>query len=348
MRSVEVVLPNDIDDPATPSGGNTYDRRVCDELAAAGWTVRERAVPGGWPWPTPAERAGLAGVLATVADNDLVLVDGLVASAVPEALAAHSARLRLTVLMHMPLGDERERAALAAAATVVATSEWTRQRLVDLYDLPSGMINLAAPGVDPAPLTEPSAAGARLLCVAAITPVKGHDVLVEALALIADARFTCVLVGSPTRDPAFAERVRAAVVGAGLTDRVTFAGPRTGAALAAAYASADLVVLASRAETFGMVVTESLARGVPVLVTAVGGVREALGATGAGEVPGLLVPADDPVALAGALRRWLGDADLRERLRRAATERRASLATWADTAQRVAEALAGTAREDRS
>jgi glycosyltransferase involved in cell wall biosynthesis len=340
--SVHVVLPNDIDDPATPSGGNTYDRRVCRELATAGWTVREHAVPGGWPRPTATERAGLAGVLATVADDGLVLVDGLVASAVPEVLAAHAARLRLAILMHMPLADDRERAALAAAATVVATSGWTRRRLIDLYDLPAGAVSVAAPGVDPAPVTEPSATGSRLLCVAAITPGKGHDVLVEALALL-DARVTCVLVGSPTRDPAFAERIRASVAAAGLADRVTFAGPRTGADLDAAYGAADLVVLASRAETYGMVITEALARGVPVLVTDVGGVREALGTTAAGEPPGLLVPPGDPSALAGALRAWLSDAGLRERLRRAATERRTSLATWADTAHHVATALSGVA-----
>jgi glycosyltransferase involved in cell wall biosynthesis len=343
MRLVHVVLPNDIDDPATPSGGNTYDRRVCHGLAAAGWTVREHAVPGGWPRPTPAERAGLAGVLVTVADNDLVLVDGLVASAVPDVLAAHATRLRLAILMHMPLADERERAALAAAATVVTTSEWTRQRLIDLYDLPTGVISVAPPGVDPAPVTEPSDAGSRLLCVAAITLGKGHDVLVEALALVADRPWTCVFVGSPTRDPAFAERIRASVAGAGLAGRVTLAGPRTGAELDAAYGAADLLVVPSRAETYGMVITEALARGVPVLVTDVGGVREALGATAAGEPPGLLVPPDDPAALAGALRAWLGDAGVRDRLRLAAAERRASLATWADTAHRVAAALAGVA-----
>jgi len=124
------------------------------------------------------------------------------------------------------------------------------------------------------------------------------------------------------------------------TGRVTMIGPRTGDGLAAAYAAADLLVLPSRGETYGMVLTEAFARGIPVLVSDVGGVREALGP---GPPPGLLVPPDDPVALAGALRAWLGDADLRERLCAAARDRRESLATWADTADRVATALSGVA-----
>lgn len=341
MRSVHVVLPNDIDDPAAPSGGNTYDRRVCRGLADAGWTVHEHPVAGGWPRPTPAERVGLAARLTAVPDNDLVLLDGLVASAVPEVLAPHADRLRLVILMHMPLATDAERAALRVAAAVVTTSEWTRQRLLDRYDLPPGRVHVATPGVDPAPTTVPSPAGDRLLCVAALTPGKGHDLLVAALAAL-DAPFTCAFVGSLTRDPQFAGRIRTAIQAHGLAGRVTLAGPRTGADLAAAYAAADLLVLASHGETYGMVLTEALARAVPVVVTDVGGVREAVGADA-----GLFVPVGNPAALTtaltAALRRWLGDADLREALRRAARERRAGLTGWDGTADRVARALVGVA-----
>jgi glycosyltransferase involved in cell wall biosynthesis len=120
---------------------------------------------------------------------------------------------------------------------------------------------------------------------------------------------------------------------------VTFAGPRTGADLDRSYRAADLLVLASRAETYGMVVTEALARGVPVVATDVGGVTEALGHGSDGLRPGLLVPPDDPAALADALRSWLSDAELRERLRQAARKRRDSLPTWSATASALAEVL---------
>ncbi len=93
-------------------------------------------------------------------------------------------------------------------------------------------------------------------------------------------------------------------------------GPRTGLDLDAATPRADLLVLASRGETYGMVVTEALARGLPVVATEVGGVPEALGHGADGARPGLLVSPGDAAALAAALRRWLGDAELRGRLRR--------------------------------
>ncbi len=107
---------------------------------------------------------------------------------------------------------------------------------------------------------------------------------------------------------------------------------------------ADLLVLASHAETYGMVVTEALARGLPVLAAEVGGVTEALGHGDDGTRPGLLVPPGDPAALGAALRAWLGDAELRGRLRRAARERRASLCGWRATTSVLAGVLTRAAR----
>ncbi|MEV1147496.1 glycosyltransferase family 1 protein, partial [Micromonospora sp. NPDC049799] len=141
--TVHVVLPGDIDDPASPSGGNHYDRRVLDGLAALGWAVREHPLPGDWPHPDTAARVGLARMLAALPDRSAVLVDGLVASAVPGELTANAARLGLVVLVHMPLEDDAERSALAAASAVVATSEWTRRRLRELYGMP--VVHVAAP-----------------------------------------------------------------------------------------------------------------------------------------------------------------------------------------------------------
>src|SRR5581483_5305932 len=125
---------------------------------------------------------------------------------------------------------------------------------------------------------------------------------------------------------------------------VCFPGPRTGAELDQSYAAADLLVLPSRREAYGMVALEALARGLPVVASDVGGVTEALGGDAAGSVPGLLVPPGEPGALGAALRDWLGDAQLRERLRGAARERRESLPRWSATTAAVAEVLAGVAR----
>jgi glycosyltransferase involved in cell wall biosynthesis len=330
VNEVHVIVPEGIGDPARPSGGNTYDRRVCQGLAALGWAVHEHAVVGD---------AHLALTVERIPDDAVVVLDGLIASPAPEALVPHARRLRQVVLMHMPRGDGRERAVLEAAAAVVTTSAWTRRALGELYALPDDRVHVAEPGVDAAALAPGSATGGALLCVAAVTRAKGHDVLLEGLSTVTDLPWGCECVGSLDRHRAFADRVRRRALGDGLRDRVHFAGPRTGAALERAYAAADLLVLASRAETYGMVVTEALARGLPVLATNVGGVGEALGHGDEGIRPGLLVAPGDPAALGAALRSWLEDGGLRERLRWAAGERRASLRGWADTASDVGAVL---------
>jgi len=355
VKEVHVVVPEGIDDPARPSGGNAYDRRVCRGLAALGWAVHDHPIAGAWPRPDAGGHAALARAVRRIPDGSVVLLDGLIASAAPEALVPQARRLRQVVLVHMPLGhrppdDEagavraREREVLSAAAAVVTTSAWTRRRLGELYALPADRVHVAEPGVDAAGLAPGTAAGDALLCVAAVTPDKGHDVLLDALATATDLPWHCACVGSLDRDPAFAGGVRRATRNKGLAERVRFPGPRTGPELDRAYAGADLLVLASRAETFGMVVTEALARGLPVLAAEVGGVTEALGHAHDGTRPGLLVAPGDPAALGAALRAWLGDAALRGRLRRAARERRASLRGWPATTSVLAGVLAGAAR----
>ena len=347
--ALHVVLPGGIDDPAAPSGGNTYDRRVLTGLAATR-DVHEIAVAAAWPYPAERARSVLARALAELPRDATVLLDGLVAGAVPELLEPLAGRLRLVVLVHLPLGDEtglspaeaaeltaRERRTVRAAAAVVATSEGAARRVETLHDLPAGSVHVAAPGVDPAPLAEPGPDGGRLLCVAAVTPRKAQDVLVEALHSVADLPWTCTLVGALDRAPAFVARVRELAAATG--GRVELAGTRTGEALARSYREADLLVLPSLAETYGMVVTEALARGVPVLGTRVAGVPEALGTAPDGTLPGALVPPGDPPALAAALRRWLTDPALRRGWRAAAEARRSGLLGWDFTTRRLNEVL---------
>jgi glycosyltransferase involved in cell wall biosynthesis len=349
---VHVVVPEGIDDPVRPSGGNLYDRRVCDGLAALGWSVYEHAVPG--PWPDAGGHAALRRAVEGIPNGAVVLLDGLVACAAPDELVPHGRRLRQVVLVHMPLGHRpppgeaaairaRERAVLEAASAVVTTSAWTRRRLGELYALPAHRMHVAAPGIDAADLARGSAAGDALLCVAALTPDKGHDVLLDALATATDLSWRCACVGSLERDPAFADSVRRRARERGLADRVRFPGTHTGAQLDRTYAAADLLVLASHAETYGLVLTEALARGLPVIATDVGGVTEALGHGANGTRPGLLVPSGDSAALGAAVRTWLSDAALRGRLRRAARERRASLRRWPATASVLAGVLAEAA-----
>jgi glycosyltransferase involved in cell wall biosynthesis len=348
VRTLHFVTPDGIDDPARPSGGNTYDRNLRRGLATLGWPVHEHPVPGFWPEPDAASFAALEAAMRSIPDGGLALLDGLVASPSPHVLVPHASRLHLVVLVHMPLGlrpapgdeDEirmRERAVLAAADAAVTTSRWSRDRLMELYALPADRLRVAEPGAQPAELATGTATGAALLTVAAVIPDKGHDVLLDALARVPDLTWQWVCVGGLDRDPSFVEALRRRSREQGLADRVRFVGTATGADLDRAYAEADVMVLASRAETYGMVVTEALARGVPVVATDVGGVTEALGHGSHGTRPGLVVPAEDPMALAGALRSWLTDAELRARLRQVARERRESLPGWSATTSVIAD-----------
>jgi glycosyltransferase involved in cell wall biosynthesis len=193
-----------------------------------------------------------------------------------------------------------------------------------MHDLPA--VKVAAPGVSPADPATPSPSGGRLLCVASVTHRKGQDLLVSALQdHLADLDWRCTFAGAlvepvPHTDP-----------------RIRFVGPLADADLDAAYAEADLFVLPSRAETYGMVVTEALARALPVVATDVGGVPEALGLAADGSRPGTLISPGDPLALANALRAWLTDPDLRNRWRIAAQDRRRTLPTWDETARILTE-----------
>ncbi|MFE6332245.1 glycosyltransferase family 4 protein [Streptomyces sp. NPDC057798] len=360
LRSVHFVLPGGVDDPAAPSGGNAYDRRVSLDLPGFGWQVHQHAVAGEWPRPGAAARAELARTLRELPDGTVVLLDGLVACGVPEVVVPEAERLRIAVLVHLPLGDEtglaagtaaeldaRERTVLRAVPAVVATSDWAVRRLVSHHGLAPERVHVATPGADIAPLASGTDGVSRLLCVAAVTPRKGQHRLVEALAAVTDLPWTCVCVGGLGQDPEYVAGLRALIREHGLEDRLVLAGPQAGAELDASYAAADLMVLMSYAETYGMAVTEALARGIPVLATDVGGLPEALGRAPDGGVPGILVPPEDPAALAAELRGWFGEADVRRRLKAAARGRRAALDGWATTARSLAAVLGRLSNEPR-
>jgi glycosyltransferase involved in cell wall biosynthesis len=317
-------------------------------------------VDGSWPRPDETARDELARVLRDMPDGTVVLLDGLVACGVPEIVVPEAERLRLAVLVHLPLGDEtgldpvvaaeldaKERAVLRAVPAVIATSDWAVRRLVSHHGLAPDRVHVAAPGADIAPLASGTDGVSRLLCVAAVTPRKGQHRLVEALATVTDLPWSCSFVGGLGHDPEYVAGLRDLIDAYGLQDRLHLEGPQAGAELDASYASADLLVLASYAETYGMAVTEALARGIPVLATDVGGLAEAVGRAPDGGVPGILVPPEDPAALAAELRGWFGEADVRRRLKAAARGRRAALDGWATTARSLAGVLGRLPNEPR-
>src|ERR1700729_4658073 len=133
---VHVVVPEGFDDPGQPTGGNIYDRRVCAGMAEAGWDGLITTVAAAWPVPSPGALADLTRIVSAIPGGATVLIDGLIASPAAAQLLPHTGRIRMTVLLHMPLAtavdapqdaraERSERAVLRAAAGVVVTSEWT-------------------------------------------------------------------------------------------------------------------------------------------------------------------------------------------------------------------------------
>ena len=186
----------------------------------------------------------------------------------------------------------------------------------------------------------PGAAGAwlahgplQLLCVAALVPRKGHDVLFHALASIPSRHWRLTCVGSLERHPAMADQLRALACAKGLDSLVEFAGEADAATLPGYYASADVFVLPTLYEGYGMAVAEALARGLPVVSTATGAIAELVG-----DEAGIVVPPGDVAALSLALSQVLDDAaaaGVRERLARGARRVRERLPTWDDAASRM-------------
>ncbi|WP_346777126.1 glycosyltransferase family 4 protein [Streptomyces sp. HNM0575] len=354
---VHVIVPGDVDDPRSVSGGNAYDRRICRELDAAGTAVRETAVAGTWPRPSEPARAELAAVLRELPDGAVVLIDGLVACGVPDVVVPQARRLRLAVLVHLPLADETglapaeaaelgrlERQALHSAAAVVVTSDWAAREVAARHGLDATRVHSVLPGTDPAPLARGTDGASRLLCVAAVTPRKGQDVLVEALSTLDPTldpavEWTCELTGPLDRAPHYVRLLRRRIEESGLDGRVHLTGALEGDALAAAYDAADLLVLPSHTETYGMVLTEALARGVPVLATEAGAVPYTVGTAPDGTIPGILVPPGNTAALAAALHTWLTDPGIRSHLTTSAHGRRTGLQGWAESSRQLAGVL---------
>ena len=330
----------------SPSGGNRYDDELAPRLRGLGIDLRDHLVTGPWPRPAPGDRDRFATLLDTEPDW---LVDNIVGSAAPDALAAATrAGRRITLLIHYFPADQpglaaaerdglvtAEAAAVRAADRVVVTSAWAAGQLSARYGRGDAVV--AVPGVDPAPLAAGAPAGGppALLWLGALTATKDPLTLVEALADLRDLPWTARLVGPDGADRRLAGQVRDRVAQTGLAARVQLTGARTGQALDAVWHGTDLLVHTARAETYAMVVGEALARGIASVVATGTGAVEAQGGVGGGFPPG------DAAALADVLRGWLTDPALRSRWRSAAAGLRPLRPTWDDTARVVAEALAG-------
>jgi glycosyltransferase involved in cell wall biosynthesis len=324
VSPVTFLVPAGVQDSRHPSGGNRYDVELAGALRLAGWRAQLVEVD--------ADSHGLDAVLAAHPTGEPVLVDGLLL----ERSAVWDPRedRRLVPLLHMPPEADGAYELLGRLDAVVTTSAWTRERIRGRLPASTSTV-VALPGVRPTRLVGTSPTGRRIRCVGALAPHKGQDVLLAALGRIRHLAWRCELVGATDVDHGFTRRIERLAADLGIADRVVLTGPRHANPVDGLYAGADLLVLPSRVESFGMAAAEALACGVPVIAADTGGVREAVDPTA-----GLLVRPDDPVALAAALGVWLSRPDLRRRLTAAARQASGRRRSWSSTAGIVADVLA--------
>ncbi len=344
MPPVVFVVPGRLD---TRTGGSIYDHRMVEQLRHRGWAVDVRELDGSFPYPVPAALDEASRVLGALPAGTTVVIDSLALGAMPDIVSREASRLRIVALVHLPLAadvsldretalrfDQAERRALGAATLVIVTGTATRSMLAR-YGVTSERVLVIEPGTDRAPVARGSGGpSVNLLCVATLNPGKGHRTLLTALAAVPERRWHLVCAGSLTRHPDTAAGVRARVAALGLDDHVSFAGDLEGPALAAAYDGADLFVLATVQETYGMAVAEALARGLPVVGTSTGAIPELVG-----EDAGLVVPVGDSAALAAALSLAIGDSACRARFAAGARRARNRLPTWEQASAKMADAL---------
>jgi glycosyltransferase involved in cell wall biosynthesis len=340
------VVPGPLDQR---TGGYLYDARMVEGLRSTGWQVDVHNLSGAFPGPDEVARASLNEALDSIPDGSTVVIDGLAMGGFPGPIQKHGKRLSIVSLLHHPLADETgltqeesrrftesERAALSPCTGVIVTSPFTARGLAK-YDVPETHIRAVVPGTEPAaPAVGPGAnQPPRLICVGTLTRRKGHDVLMRALEVVRDLPWTCVVAGSPDRDPEYASEVVALAESAGLGDRVEFVGELDSAALDAVYRSGSIFVLASHYEGYGMAFTEALARGIPIVSTTGG----AIPFTVPGDA-GILVPPGDADRLAVELRSLLSGPPARlESLAAAARRHAATLPTWDESVRAFATAI---------
>lgn len=342
--SLIFVVPGSIEQR---TGGTLYDRRIICGLRETGHAVRLVELPGRFPVCDRIAISEADFLLRAAPDGARIVIDGLALPAFAESLSLHRDRLRLTALIHHPLAAEPgldehtrasffalERAMLRDVGGIITTSPATARMLAG-YDVAAHRIATVLPGTDPAPAAKGSNGGpVRLLCVATLIPRKGHLRLITALADCAGLNWRLDCLGAADRDPKMTAAIRDAIAAQELDDRITLHGEADKAALAAAYDAADIFVLASALEGYGMAFAEALAHGLPVIGSGDGAVCDTVPPTA-----GIIAPVGDHGALVAALTRMITDPAFRADKAAGARAAGSRLPDWPAAALQFARAL---------
>jgi glycosyltransferase involved in cell wall biosynthesis len=347
VKHATFVVPGDL---TTPTGGYTYDRRVVGELRAMGWDIDVIDIGDHFPRPTWEQCAEAQKLLEAAPATSPMIIDGLAFGTMPKSAAALARTHKLIALVHHPLALETglsqadaaafrvsECAALAMTRHVITNSTFTANALTADYEVAPQNITIAEPGTDRTDWSVGSASDTiQLLTVGAVVPRKGYDLLVAALADLTDLPWRLDIVGDTTRSPQTVARVQTAIDEAGLGERILLTGALPDDALAQAYKFADVFVLASHLEGYGMAAAGAIAHGMPLVATRGGALVDTVAQSG-------MLVAPNVAELSAALRKAISDPETREQLRAAARASAQRLPTWRNTAEKFVEAIEAAA-----
>ena len=351
MQQLIFVYPGDLN---SPTGGYAYDRRIIAGLKSLGWEIELISLGDGYPFPNPAQAEQAKEQLQGLTPGVPMVIDGLALGALPEVATCVAEYHPLIALIHHPLAFEfglseeqatllkqSETEALRHANKVIANSPATARDLNRHYGVTMDRIDVVLPGTDCVSRTEPkrqSSADAsnevRLLSVGSIIPRKGFPDLIEALAPLADLPWTLSIAGDTTRNYSAFNQLISDIARFGFEGRVQVLGAVSDAELISLYTQADVFVLASLFEGYGMVYAEAMAYGLPIIATRGGAIPDTVPSEA-----GLLVSPGDIPALTLALKTVIEDAPYRARLSSGALRAAAQQPTWDQAAAQFAVAL---------
>ena len=339
--SAVFAIPGDKD---RRTGGFIYEARVLDELNALGCTTTHLQLPDSFPTPTTTDMKTAIAALQAVPVDQVIILDGLVFGAMdPDGLA--SVKAPVIAMLHHPLGLEtgidpdlaqhllkNEAACLRHAAHVVVPSPHTADILIRDFGVDRPRISIALPGFD-RPMVHPNPQDPPLIVsIGLLTERKGHDILLNALAEISDLPWQAKIIGK-RHDAATADALTMQNQSLTLTDRITFTGELDQSGMHDHLNAASVFALATRYEGYGMVLSEAMLFGLPVVSCDTGAVPETVGNAG------LIVPVNDPHAFGNALRSLLTNDERRHDLMTKARAKATTLPTWADTAKIMADVV---------
>jgi glycosyltransferase involved in cell wall biosynthesis len=262
----------------------------------------------------------------------------------------------IVALVHHPLAletglsDRRrdellksERDALSRADAIIVSSPLTARTLVSDYGVAADRVTIAEPGTEPAIRSRGTGMPFTMLAVGALIPRKGYPILIDGLKELGREDWQLTIVGSPDHDPLESNRIRERVLSSGLRSRVKIAGKVSAKDLQRLFAHADLFVMPSLYEGYGMVLAEAMAHGLPIVCTTGGAAAET-----APDEAAIKVSPGDAEAFSEAIARVMGDKALCDAMSEAAWEAGRRLPRWSTSVAKIAKVLKNVKKKENA